>query len=88
LNDFNRLFILADQRMSSNLLFILAESAHKRRKMSVADDCKLTRSNVNSELKSQQKHSKVNADYFTSSVTKKHLYNVRNQHRASHMNVM
>jgi len=88
LNDFNRLFILADQRTSLNLLFILAESAHERRKMSAADDCKSTRSNVDSELKSQQKHSRINADYFTSSVMKKHLYNVRNQHRASHMNVM
>ncbi len=74
--------------MSLNLLFILAESAHKRRKMSAADDCKLIKSNVDSELKSQQKHLKVNADYFTSSVTKKHLYNVRDQHRASHMSVM
>ncbi len=73
--------------MSSNLLFILAESAHKKREMSAADDCKLTRSNVNNELKSQQKHSEVDADYFTSSVTKKHLYNVRDQHRASHMSV-
>ena len=56
--------------------------------MSVADDCKSTRSNVDSELKSQQKHLKIDADYFTSSVTKKHLYNVRSQHRASHMSVM
>ena len=56
--------------------------------MSVADDCKSTRSNVDSELKSQQKHSRIDADYFTSSVTKKHLYNVRDQHRASHMSVM
>jgi len=30
------LFILADQRTSSNLLFILAESAHEKRKMSAA----------------------------------------------------
>ena len=45
--------------------------------MSAADDCQLTKSNVNSELKSQQKHSRIDADYFTSSVTKKHLYNVR-----------
>ncbi len=74
--------------MSLNLLFILAESAHKKRKMNAADDCKLTRSNVDSELKSWQKHSRIDADYFTSSVTKKHLYNVRDQHRASHMNVM
>ena len=88
MNDFDRLFILADQRMSLNLLFILAESAHERREMSAADDCKLTRSNVDSELKNRQKHSRVDADYFTSSVTKKHLYNVRNQHRASHMSVM
>ncbi len=73
--------------MSLNLLFILAESAHEKRKMSAADDCKSARSNVNSELKSWQKHSRVDADYFTSSVTKKHLYNVRNQHRASHMSV-
>jgi len=56
--------------------------------VSVADDCKSARSNVDSELKSRQKHSKVDADYFTSSVTKKHLYNVRNQHRVSHMSVM
>ncbi len=56
--------------------------------MSVADDCKLTRSNVDSELKNRQKHSRINANYFTSSVTKKHLYNVRDQHRASHMSVM
>jgi len=88
LNDFDHLFILADQRTSSNLLFILAESAHERREMSAADDCKLTRSNVDSELKSQQKHLRIDADYFTSPVTKKHLYNVRNQHRASHMSVM
>ncbi len=74
--------------MSLNLLFILAESAHEKREMSAADDCKLTRSNVDSELKNQQKHSKVDADYFTSSVMKKHLYNVRNQHKASHMSVM
>ncbi len=64
-------------------MFILAESAHEGRKMSAADDCKSTRSNVDSELKSQQKHSRIDADYFTSSVTKKHLYNVRDQHRAS-----
>ena len=82
------MFILADQRTSSNLLFILAESAHEKRKMSAADDCKSTRSNVDSELKSQQKHSRINADYFTLSVTKKYLYNVRDQHRASHMSVM
>ncbi len=88
MNDFDHLFILADQRTSSNLLFILAESAHERREMSAADDCKLTRSNVDSELKSQQKHLRIDADYFTSPVTKKHLYNVRNQHRASHMSVM
>jgi len=88
LNDFDRLFILADQRTSSNLLFILAESAHERREMSAADDCKSTRSNVDSELKSQQKHSRVDADYFTSPVTKKHLYNVKDQHRVSHMSVM
>ncbi len=56
--------------------------------MSAADDCKSTRSNVDSELKSQQKHLRVDADYFTSSVTKKHLYNVKDQHKASHMNVM
>ncbi len=68
-------------------MFILAKSAHEKRKMSAADDCKLTKSNVNSELKSQQKHSRINADYFTSSVTKKHLYNVRNQHRTSHISV-
>jgi len=74
--------------MSLNLLFILAESAHEKREMSAADDCKSTRSNVNSELKSWQKHSRVDANYFTSSVTKKHLYNVRDQHRASHMSVM
>ncbi len=74
--------------MNLNLLFILAESAHEKRKMSAADDCKSTKSNVNSELKSQQKHLRVNADYFTLSVTKKHLYNVRNQHRVSHMSVM
>ncbi len=74
--------------MSLNILFILTESAHEKRKMSAADDCKSTRSNVDSELKSQQKHSRVDADYFTLSVTKKHLYNVRNQHRASHMSVM
>ena len=88
MNDFDRLFILADQRTSSNLLFILVESAHKKRKMSAADDCKSTRSNVDSELKSRQKHSRIDADYFTSSVTKKYLYNVRDQHRASHMSVM
>jgi len=29
----------------------------------------------------------INADYFTSSVMKKHLYNVKDQHRASHMSV-
>ncbi len=74
--------------MSSNLLFILAESAHEKRKMSAADNCKSTRSNVDSELKNQQKHLRINADYFTSSVTKKHLYNVRDQHRVSHMSVM
>jgi len=74
--------------MSLNLLFILAESAHEKREMSVADNCKSARPNVDSELKSQQKHSKIDADYFTSSVTKKHLYNVRDQHRASHMSVM
>ena len=56
--------------------------------MSAADDCKSTRSNVDSELKNRQKHSRIDADYFTSSVTKKHLYNVRNQHRASHMSLM
>ncbi len=88
MNSFDRLFILADQRTSLNLLFILAESAHEKRKMSAADDCKLTRPNVDSELKSQQKHLRVDADYFTSFVMKKHLYNVRSQHRASHMNVM
>jgi len=82
------LFILADQRTSSNLLFILAESAHERREMSAADDCKPARPNVDSGLKSRQKHSGVDADYFTSPVTKKHLYNVRGQHRASHMSVM
>ncbi len=74
--------------MSSNLLFILAESAHEERKMSAADDCKSTRSNVDSELKNRQKYLRIDADYFTLSVTKKHLYNVRNQHRASHMSVM
>ncbi len=74
--------------MSLNLLFILAESAHEKREMSAADDCKSTRSNVDSELKNQQKHLRINADYFTSSVMKKHLYNVRNQHKASHMSVM
>ena len=63
--------------MSSNFLFILIESTYEKRKMSAADDCQLTKSNVNSELKSQQKHSRIDADYFTSSVTKKHLYNVR-----------
>jgi len=68
-------------------LFILAESAHERRKMSAADGCKPARSNVDSGLKGRQKHSEVDADYFTSPVTKKHLYNVRNQHRASHMSV-
>jgi len=88
LNNFDRLFILTDQRTSLNLLFILVESAHERRKISAADDCKSTRSNVDSELKNQQKHSKIDADYFTSPVTKKHLYNVRDQHRASHMSVM
>ncbi len=82
------MFILADQRTSSNLLFILAESAHEKRKMSAADDCKPARPNVDSELKSRQKHSRIDADYFTSPVTKKHLYNVRDQHRASHMSVM
>ncbi len=56
--------------------------------MSAADDCKSTRSNVDSELKDRQKHSGIDADYFTSPVTKEHLYNVRDQHRASHMNVM
>jgi hypothetical protein len=56
--------------------------------MSAADDCKPARSNVDSGLKSQQKHSGVDADYFTSPVTKEHLYNVRGQHRASHMSVM
>ena len=56
--------------------------------MSAADDCKSTRSNVDSELKNQQKHSKIDADYFTSSVMKKHLYNVRDQHKVSHMSVM
>ena len=56
--------------------------------MSAADDCKSTRSNVDSELKSRQKHLRVNADYFTLSVMKKHLYNVKDQHRASHMSVM
>ncbi len=69
-------------------MFILAESAHEKREMSAADDCKLTRSNVDSELKNRQKHSRIDADYFTSPVTKKHLYNVRSQHRASHMSVM
>ncbi len=63
-------------------------SAQEKKRVSVADDCKSTRSNVNSELKSQQKHSKIDADYFTSSVTKKHLYNVKDQHRASHISVM
>ncbi len=62
-------------------------SAREKKEVSVADDCKSTRSNVDSELKNRQKHSRVDADYFTSSVTKKHLYNVRNQHRASHMSV-
>ena len=81
------MFILADQRTSLNLLFILAESAHERRKMSAADDCKSTKSNVDSELKSRQKHSRIDADYFTLPVTKKHLYNVKDQHRASHMSV-
>jgi len=56
--------------------------------MSAADDCKSTRSNVDSGLKGRQKHSRVDADYFTSSVTKKHLYNVRDQHRVNHMGVM
>ncbi len=88
MNDFDRLFILADQRTSSNLLFILAESTYKRREMNVADDCKLTRSNIDNELKNQQKHSRIDADYFTSSVMKKHLYNVKDQHKMSHMNVM
>jgi len=82
------LFILADQRTSSNLLFILAESAHEEREMSAADDCKPARSNVDSGLKNRQKHSGIDADYFTSPVTKEHLYNVRSQHRASHMSVM
>ncbi len=63
-------------------------SAREKKRVNVADDCKSARSNVDSELKSQQKHSRVDADYFTSSVTKKHLYNVRDQHRASHMSVM
>ena len=82
------MFILADQRTSPNLLFILAESAHEGREMSAADDCKSTRPNVDSELKGRQKHSEIDADYFTSPVTKEHLYNVRDQHRASHMSVM
>ena len=56
--------------------------------MNVADDCKLTRSNIDNELKNQQKHSRIDADYFTSSVMKKHLYNVKDQHKMSHMNVM
>ncbi len=63
-------------------------SAQEKKKVSVTDDCKSARSNVDSELKSRQKHSKIDADYFTSPVTKKHLYNVRDQHRASHMSVM
>jgi hypothetical protein len=82
------LFILADQRTSPNLLFILAESAHEGREMSAADGCKPARPNVDSGLKGRQKHSGVDADYFTSPVTKEHLYNVRGQHRASHMGVM
>ncbi len=69
-------------------MFILAESAHERREMSAADGCKSARSNVDSGLKDRQKHSGIDADYFTSPVTKKHLYNVRNQHRASHMSLM
>jgi len=69
-------------------LFILAESAHEKREMSAADDCKPTRPNVDSELKDRQKHSGIDADYFTSPVTKEHLYNVRGQHKASHMSVM
>ncbi len=44
LNDFNHLFILADQRTSSNLLFILSESAHERRKMSAAARTQVTKS--------------------------------------------
>jgi len=56
--------------------------------MSAADGCKSARSNVDSGLKDRQKHSGIDADYFTSPVTKKHLYNVRNQHRASHMSLM
>ncbi len=56
--------------------------------MSAADDCKPARPNVDSGLKDRQKHSGVDADYFTSPVTKEHLYNVRGQHRASHMDVM
>ena len=55
--------------------------------MSAADGCKPARPNVDSGLKGRQKHSRVDADYFTSSVTKKHLYNVRSQHRASYMSV-
>ena len=74
--------------MISIVYLISLISAREKKKVSVADDCKSTRSNVDSELKNRQKHSKVNTDYFTSPVTKKHLYNVRDQHRASHMSVM
>ncbi len=74
--------------MISIVYLISLISAREKKEVSVADDCKPTRSNVDSELKSQQKHSGIDADYFTSPVTKKHLYNVRGQHRASHMNVM
>jgi len=56
--------------------------------VNVADDCKLTRSNVDSELKNQQKYLRIDADYFTLPVMKKHLCNVKDQHRASHISVM
>ncbi len=74
--------------MISIIYLISLISTQEKKRVNVADDCKLTKSNVDSELKSWQKHLKVDADYFTSSVTKKHLYNVRNQHRVSHMSVM
>ncbi len=74
--------------MISIVYLISLISAWEKKKVSVADDCKSTKSNVDSELKSQQKHLRIDADYFTSSVMKKHLYNVRSQHKASHMSVM
>ncbi len=62
-------------------------SAREKKGVSVADGCKPARPNVDSGLEGRQKHSGVDADYFTSPVTKEHLYNVRGQHRASHMSV-